>query len=105
MHLRGAAMEVKAVYPDGRTEVLLNVPKYDFSWQEIYRLKERKVIPKGTIVQITGYFDNSSRNKYNPDPTRAIRWGEPTSDEMLSCFLEYTYSESRSMAPPKTEPR
>ena len=103
MHFRGAAMEVRAVYPDGRTEVLLNVPKYDFSWQEIYRLKERKVIPKGTIVQITGYFDNSSRNKSNPDPARAVRWGEPTSDEMLSCFLEYTYSESRSMAPPKTE--
>jgi hypothetical protein len=98
-------MEVRAVYPDGRTEVLLNVPKYDFSWQEIYRLKERKVIPKGTMVQITGYFDNSSRNKYNPDPARAVRWGEPTSDEMLSCFLEYTYSESRSMASPKTETR
>ena len=98
-------MEVRAVYPDGKTEVLLNVPKYDFSWQEIYRLKERKVIPKGAIVQITGYFDNSSRHKYNPDPARAVRWGEPTSDEMLACFLEYTHIEPRSMAPPKTETR
>jgi hypothetical protein len=90
MHFRGAAMEVKAVYPDGGSEVLLNVPKYDFSWQTNYSLKRPLTIPKGTTILITGYFDNSSRNKYNPDPSKVVRWGEPTYDEMLACFLEYT---------------
>jgi hypothetical protein len=90
MHLRGAEMEVKAVYPDGREEVLLNVPKYDFSWQTNYSLKQPRAIPKGTLFVVTGYFDNSSKNRYNPDSTKAVRWGEPTYDEMMSCFLEYT---------------
>jgi Copper type II ascorbate-dependent monooxygenase, C-terminal domain len=90
MHSRGAAMEVKAVFPDGRSVVLLNVPKYEFSWQTNYTLKQPMMVPKGTTILITGYFDNSSKNKYNPDPSKAIRWGDPTYDEMLGCFLEYT---------------
>jgi mono/diheme cytochrome c family protein len=90
MHFRGAAMEVKAVYPDGRSVVLLNVPKYEFSWQTNYTLKQPVMVPKGTTILITGYFDNSSKNKYNPDPSKAIRWGDPTYDEMLACFIEYT---------------
>jgi mono/diheme cytochrome c family protein len=89
MHMRGAAMEVKAFFPDGRTMVLLNVPKYDFSWQTNYSLKEPLMVPKGTRFMVTGYFDNSAKNKYNPDPTKAVRWGEPTYDEMLACFVEF----------------
>ncbi len=87
MHVRGADMEVKVVYPDGRSAVLLNVPKYDFSWQHNYSLKQPLTIPKGTTFLITGHFDNSSKNKYNPDPSKAVRWGEPTYDEMLACML------------------
>lgn len=90
MHVRGVAMEVKATYPDGRTETLLNVPKYSFSWQTNYELKQSMMIPKGTRFVVTAYFDNSAKNKYNPDPTKAIRWGEPTYDEMLACFIDYT---------------
>ncbi|MCI0339288.1 MAG: hypothetical protein L0226_17080 [Acidobacteria bacterium] len=90
MHFRGSAMEVKAIYPDGRTAVLLNVPKYDFMWQTNFSLKQPLKLPKGTRFLITGYFDNSAKNKYNPDPTKAVRWGDPTYDEMLACFLEYT---------------
>jgi hypothetical protein len=90
MHVRGAAIEVKAFYPDGRTTVLLNVPKYDFSWQTNFSLKQSLLVPKGTKFMVTGYFDNSTKNKYNPDPTKAVRWGEPTYDEMLACFIEYT---------------
>ncbi len=90
MHMRGAAMEVKAIYPDGRTTVLLNVPKYDFSWQTNYSLKQPQIMPKGTRFLVTGYFDNSAKNRYNPDPTKAVRWGDPTYDEMLACILEYT---------------
>jgi hypothetical protein len=90
MHLRGVAMDFKAVYPDGRTEILLNVPNYSFSWQTVYYAAKPIPIPKGTKIVATGYFDNSSKNKYNPDPTRTVRWGEPTYDEMMVGVVEYT---------------
>ncbi|MCW5968880.1 MAG: hypothetical protein KIT57_10230 [Blastocatellales bacterium] len=89
MHLRGKSMEYKAIYPDGKTEILLNVPDYSFSWQTNYLLKEPKVLPKGTTIQVTGVFDNSTKNKYNPDPTKSVRYGEPTYDEMMLGFMDY----------------
>jgi mono/diheme cytochrome c family protein len=90
MHVRGRAIEVKAFYPDGRSETLLNVPNYSFAWQTFYYLKQPLAIPKGTRLLVTGYFDNSPKNKYNPDPTRAVRFGEPTYDEMMGSFIDYT---------------
>src|SRR5262249_25230398 len=66
MHFRGVAMEVKANYPDGRSEVLLSVPNYSFSWQTNYCLKRPLAAPKGTVIVVTGDFDNSAKNKYNP---------------------------------------
>ena len=90
MHLRGAAMEIKAFYPDGRSETLLNVPHYSFSWQTVYYLKNSLAIPKGTRLMVTGYFDNSTKNKYNPDATKPVRFGEPTYDDMMIGWIEYT---------------
>jgi hypothetical protein len=90
MHWRGAAMTIEAFYPDGRSEVLLNVPNYSFSWQTVYYLKELKAIPKGTKVKVTANYDNSTKNKHNPDPTKAVRAGEPTYDEMMAGFVDYT---------------
>ena len=90
MHFRGKAMEIKAIFPDGRSEVLLNVPKYKFGWQTIYHLKRPLAAPKGTRIAVTSWFDNSTNNKYNPDPNRAVRWGEPTYDEMLAAFIGYS---------------
>jgi mono/diheme cytochrome c family protein len=90
MHYRGVAMEFKAIYPDGRSELLLNVPNYSFSWQTVYYAAKPISIPKGTKILVTGYFDNSSKNKYNPDPTQAVRFGEPTYDEMMVGMIEYT---------------
>jgi hypothetical protein len=90
LHLRGKAVEYRAVYPDGRSEILLNVPKYDFSWQTVYYFKEPKALPKGTRIMVTGYFDNSPKNKYNPDPTKPVRYGEPTYDEMMIGWMDYT---------------
>ena len=84
MHFRGAGMKAEATYPDGRREVLINIPHYDFAWQISYKLKQVKVLPKGTRVMVTGWFNNSAKNKYNPDPTQAVRWGDPTYDEMLA---------------------
>jgi hypothetical protein len=90
MHYRGAAMEYKVIYPDGREQVLLNVPKYDFGWQTNYVLKQPLVIPRNSKLTVTAWFDNSAKNKYNPDPSKAVRHGEPTYDEMMMGFFDYT---------------
>jgi hypothetical protein len=90
MHLRGAGMEIKAFYPDGKSEILLAVPNYSFSWQTVYYLKKPAAIPRGTRLMVTGYFDNSTGNKYNPDPTKPVRFGEPTYDDMMIGWIEYT---------------
>jgi mono/diheme cytochrome c family protein len=90
MHLRGAAQKIEAYYPDGRSEVLLDVPNYSFSWQTVYYLSEAKAIPKGTKFVVTSYFDNSTKNKYNPDPTATVRFGEPTYDDMMIGWLSFT---------------
>jgi hypothetical protein len=90
MHLRGKAMEIKAVHADGRSEVLLNVPKYEFSWQTLYYPKQPVAISRGSTFIVTGYFDNSAKNKNNPDPRQSVRFGEPTYDEMMIGWIEYT---------------
>ncbi|HEX4947526.1 MAG TPA: cytochrome c [Blastocatellia bacterium] len=91
MHYRGAAMEYKVTYPDGKTEVLLNVPNYSFAWQAGYILKTPKLLPKGSKITVTGYFDNTAKNKFNPDPNQVVRYGEPTYDEMMMGFMDYTH--------------
>lgn len=89
MHFRGKSMETEAVYPDGRREMLFKVPKYDFRWQETYFLKHQFLMPKGTKLVTTAYFDNSANNPLNPDPSKAIRWGEPSGEEMMGFWLAY----------------
>lgn len=86
MHMRGKDMTYTAKYPDGRTEVLLSVPKYDFNWQITYQLKEAKRMPKGTEIEVVAHFDNSPQNKFNPDPTKDVRWGDQTWEEMMIGF-------------------
>ncbi|HEU4388572.1 MAG TPA: hypothetical protein VFV34_12295, partial [Blastocatellia bacterium] len=83
MHLRGKDMKYEAVYPDGRTETLLWVPKFSFNWQTMYYLKKPVMLPKGTKLIVTAHFDNSEKNKYNPNPKTDVRWGDPTYDEMM----------------------
>ena len=89
MHLRGKAAKYEAFYPDGTSEVLLDVPNYDFNWQTTYLYEERKKVPAGTKVVLTTVFDNSEGNPANPDPTATVRWGEPTTDEMSFGFMAY----------------
>jgi len=98
MHYRGVAMEYKVVYPDGKSEVLLNVPAYSFNWQMSYRPETPIRIPAGSTIQVTGYFDNSTKNKYNPDPSKAVRQGEPTYDEMMMGFMDYTAEKPQNLA-------
>jgi hypothetical protein len=87
MHLRGKAFRYDATYPDGTTETLLDVPKYDFNWQLRYEFSEPKLMPKGTVVKCTATFDNSAENPNNPDPTRKVTWGQQSFDEMMIGFF------------------
>jgi mono/diheme cytochrome c family protein len=88
MHLRGKDMKYEAIYPDGKRETLLWVPKFSFNWQSVYWLKRPVNIPKGTKLIVTAHFDNSTKNKYNPDPSKDIRWGDPTYDEMMIGWMD-----------------
>lgn len=90
MHVRGKDMTYTAVYPDGRREILLRVPKYRFDWQLDYYLAEPKALPKGTRILVTAHFDNSTANKDNPDPTATVRYGDQTWDEMMAGYFTYT---------------
>jgi mono/diheme cytochrome c family protein len=87
MHFRGHRMRFEAIYPDGSKETLLNVPGYEFAWQALYRLTQPKAIPAGTRLRITGGFDNSEWNPWNPAPDATVLFGEQTSDEMLIGYL------------------
>ena len=87
MHMRGKDMTYVAHYPDGRSETLLSVPKYLFNWQIVYELAQPKVLPKGTRIDVTAHFDNSTKNAYNPDPTQTVRWGDQTWEEMMIGFF------------------
>ena len=90
MHLRGKDFLYTAVYPDGRSEVLLSVPKYDFNWQIRYQFQTALVLPKGTRIDCVAHFDNSPNNKFNPDPTKSVHWGDQTWEEMMIGFFTYT---------------
>jgi hypothetical protein len=84
MHLRGKDMKIDAQYPSGERETLLNVPHYDFNWQIVYYEKTPLHLPKGTVLELTAHWNNSAANRWNPDPTAAVRWGDQSWQEMLS---------------------
>jgi hypothetical protein len=88
MHLRGSWFKYEALYPDGRRETLLSVPKYDFNWQTEYRLKDPLLIPRGTWLLCTGGFDNSKGNPNNPDPSQRVTWGDQSFEEMFIGFFD-----------------
>lgn len=91
MHLRGKDFKYDVVYPDGKTETVLSVPKYDFSWQSNYRLEKPLKLPKGTKIECLAHFDNSAANPNNPDPKNFVKWGEQTWEEMMIGFVDYVY--------------
>jgi mono/diheme cytochrome c family protein len=100
MHMRGKDMTYVAHYPDGRSETLLSVPKYLFDWQIVYDLAQPKVLPKGTRIEVTAHFDNSTRNAYNPDPGQTVRWGDQTWEEMMIGFFTTLVDASAATAAP-----
>lgn len=89
MHLRGKDFLYEAIYPDGKKETLLSVPRYDFNWQSIYRLAEPLAMPKGTRLHCIAHFDNSAKNPNNPDPKKDAYWGWQTWDEMMTGWFDY----------------
>ena len=89
MHLRGKAFRYEAVLPNGQTQVLLDIPRYDFNWQLSYRLAEPITLPGGSTIRATAWYDNSTQNPANPDATRTVRWGPQTYDEMMIGYVEY----------------
>jgi len=104
-HVRGKAYEISAKFPDGHAETLLSVPKYDFNWQHTYYLAEPKRLPKGTEITVAGWYDNSPNNPFNPDPSKEVRWGDQTWEEMLIAFFDFAmpvdYNPQRLKEAPK----
>ena len=88
MHVRGASFKYQLKYPDGHSETLLSVPRWDFGWQTLYRLKEPKLIPAGAELVCSGSFDNSGGNPANPDPKQWVIFGEQTTDEMFIGYYD-----------------
>jgi hypothetical protein len=90
MHYRGARMRFEVTYPDNRHEILLSVPNYEFHWQTTYQLAEPKKIPAGSKLLIVGAFDNSDLNDENPDPSKNVKWGEQSFEEMFIGYFDFT---------------
>ena len=83
MHMRGKSFRYDLVYPDGKRETLLDVPNWDFNWQIDYLLQEPKLAPKGSSLYCEAHYDNSVKSPTNPDPSKWVKFGEQTWDEMM----------------------
>lgn len=90
MHLRGKDFEYRLIYPDGTSKIILSVPRYDFNWQTRYEMKNPIAAPKGSRLECVAHFDNSTKNKWNPDATKTVRWGQQTWEEMMIGFVGFT---------------
>ena len=93
MHLRGKAMSMEAILPTGKVEMLSQVSDYSFNWHTnyVYADDVAPLLPKGTILRITSWHDNTAANKNNPDPNQWVGWGDRTVDEMAHAWVNITY--------------
>jgi hypothetical protein len=87
MHLRGKDMDIKLRYPNGESQMLVSVPRYDFNWQIVYYQDKPLEVPKGTRMELLAHWDNSPNNKYNPDPKATVRWGDQSWEEMIFAWV------------------
>lgn len=88
MHLRGKAFRIETVDPEGKRELVLDVPKYDFNWQNNYEFATPLRVREGTLLNCLATYDNSDKNPANPDPKQTVRWGDQTWEEMLVAQFE-----------------
>ena len=95
MHMRGKAMQIEAIYPDGRQELLNSVNNFQWNWHINYVYAEHAapLLPKGTTLVITAWHDNTPENPTNPDPEQWVGWGDRTVDEMAHAWIDVTYLE------------
>ncbi len=100
MHLRGTACQYSVLDRNGDTETLLDIPRYDFNWQLLYRYAAPRPLRAGDTLQFTAWYDNSADNPANPDPTETVRWGQQTFEEMMLGYVEYFLPD----VPPGIEP-
>ncbi len=93
MHLRGKAMSMEAILPTGQTQMLSMVSEYNFNWHTnyVYADDAAPLLPKGTILRITSWHDNTKDNPNNPDPNQWVGWGDRTVDEMAHAWVNITY--------------
>ncbi|HKE86741.1 MAG TPA: hypothetical protein VKB50_23455 [Vicinamibacterales bacterium] len=93
MHLRGKAMAMEAILPNGTTQMLSYVNDFQFNWHVnyVYADDVAPLLPKGTILRITAWHDNTAANKNNPDPNQWVGWGDRTVDEMAHAWVNITY--------------
>lgn len=98
-HYRGVSSTFELEYPDGRNEVIMSVPNYDFNWQRTYRFKERKKVPAGTRIIHRTVYNNSSKNRGNPEPNQAVYWGLQSEQEMLYGSIGYSWSDETTSKP------
>jgi hypothetical protein len=96
MHARGKDFEYRLVFPNGETRTILRVPKYNWHWQLWYNLDEPVVLPPGSRIECTAHFDNSAGNPENPDPSKAVIWGQQSWDEMMVGFFNLVYDAKMS---------
>jgi len=92
-HLRGKAMHVEAILPNGATQVISSVENFNFNWMTnyIYAEDAAPAFPKGTIIHVTAWYDNTSANKNNPDPNQWVGYGDRTVDEMAHAWMNVVY--------------
>jgi len=93
MHLRGKAMLVEAILPDGAVQTVSYVGNFNFNWMTnyIYADDATPVFPKGTVIHVTSWYDNTRANPYNPDPDQWVGYGDRTVDEMGHAWMNVTY--------------
>jgi hypothetical protein len=102
-HYRGAGSKLEILYPDGRKELLISVPHYDFNWQRDYRFAQPVRVPAGSKLIATYVYDNSTRNPANPDARRVVPWGEQSFDEMLYTALSYRWMDETVEQPTQND--
>ena len=93
MHLRGKAMQVTALSPTGQQTVISYISNFDFNWMTSYQYADdvAPLLPKGTILKVTAWHDNTSAKKSNPDPNQWVGWGDRTVDEMAHAWINIVY--------------
>ncbi len=102
-HLRGKSFQYEVIYPDGKHEILLDLPHYDFNWQNTYVLAQPKLLPRGTKIHVVAHYNNSKTNFSNPNPNQEVHWGEQTWEEMMIGYYDRTLAGQDLLKKPRLD--